>query len=69
MNELGTFLGRTDAQYLLSMPTFSDLERCGEWLESVWICTKSRGGVDEQGKVRLAPRVKLGMRDRTGDGA
>lgn len=69
VNELGAFLGRTDAQYLLSMPTSSDLERCGEWLEAVWICTKSRGGMDEQGKVRLAPPVKLGVRAGAMDGA
>lgn len=58
VNELGDFLGQTGAQYLVSMPTSSDLERCGDWLNAVWICTKSRGGVDEAGKLRLAPRVK-----------
>lgn len=61
INELGEFLARTRAQYLLSMPTTADLERCGTWLESVWTCTRSRGGFTDDGHPVLAPRVRLGF--------
>ncbi len=63
INELGTFLGRTQAQYLLSMPTSSDIERCGDWLQAVWLCTRSRGGHQADGRPRLAPPIKLGFLD------
>ncbi|MFO0750334.1 MAG: AAA family ATPase [Myxococcota bacterium] len=61
MNELGAFLARTGAQYLLSMPTSADLEQCGAWLQAIWICTRSRGGLDARGRPRSAPPVKLGF--------
>lgn len=59
INELGSFLDRTGAQYLVSMPTSSDLEQCGPWLSAVWTCTKTRGGYDEARRPVLAPLVKL----------
>jgi len=68
INELGSFLHRTEAQYLVSMPTTSDLERCGEWLQALWTCTKTRGGIDEQGNPRLAPKVRLGFTPGARDG-
>jgi hypothetical protein len=58
IQELGAFLDRTKAQYLVSMPTTSDLARCGAWLQAVLTCTKSRGGVDANGVMRIAPPVK-----------
>jgi chromosome segregation ATPase len=62
INELGNFLGRTGAQYLLSMPTTSDLQQCGDWLSAVWLCTRSRGVMEVGGRVPLAPRIKLSLR-------
>lgn len=61
INELGSFLARTGAQYLLSMPTSSDLRECSDWLQAVWTCTRTRGGVDASGELVLAPPVKLGL--------
>ena len=61
INELGSFLARTEAQYLLSMPTSSDLEQCGAWLGAVWTTTRTRGGVDARGKPVLAPAIKQGF--------
>ena len=61
INELGSFLARTEAQYLLSMPTSSDLEQCGAWLGAVWTTTRTRGGVDARGKPVLAPVIKQGF--------
>ena len=58
IQELGTFLERTGAQYLVSMPTTMDIRRCGAWLDGVLTCTKTRGGHDEGGELRLAPAVK-----------
>ena len=58
IQELGLFLDQTGAQYLVSMPTTSDLARCGAWLQAVLTCTKSIGGVDATGALRLAPPVK-----------
>lgn len=58
INELGNFLHRTGARYILSMPTSADLAQCGSWLQAVWTCTRSRGGFDAQGRVVLAPAVK-----------
>ena len=54
IRELGTFLARTGAQYLISMPTTMDIARCGSWLQAVLTCTKTPGGED----ARLAPHVK-----------
>lgn len=68
INELGNFLARTKAQYLLSMPTSSDLEQCGGWLAAVWTTTKSRGGVDARGRPVLAPIVKQGFLSGARDG-
>jgi ATPase subunit of ABC transporter with duplicated ATPase domains len=61
INELGSFLALTEAQYLLSMPTSSDLERCGPWLGAVWTTTRTRGGLDERGRPVLAPPVRQGF--------
>ena len=61
INELGRFLGRTGAQYLVSMPTSADLDQCGTWLRGTWTCTRSRGGFDEAGRPIEAPPVKLGF--------
>lgn len=61
INELGRFLEQTGAQYLLSMPTSSDLEHCGDWLKAVWICTKTPGGHDDAGNPRLAPPVRVNV--------
>jgi len=58
IQELGAFLDRTGAQYLVSMPTSLDIARCGVWLQSVLTCTRVAGGVDEQGALRLAPPVR-----------
>lgn len=59
INELGVFLAETGAQYLLSMPTSDDLKACGPWLSTVWLCTRTRGGTDADGVVRLAPPVEF----------
>jgi chromosome segregation ATPase len=67
INELGGFLARTGAQYLVSMPTTADLKECGEWLQAFWLCTRSRGGVGEDGAPRLAPPVKRGYRGGSRD--
>lgn len=58
INELGAFLERTGARYILSMPTSADLAQCGPWLQAVWGCTRSRGGFDARGQPVLAPPVK-----------
>lgn len=68
INELGSFLARTEAQYLLSMPTSSDLEQCGAWLAAVWTTTRTRGGVDARGRPVLAPVVKQGFLRGARDG-
>lgn len=68
INELGRFLAKTEAQYLVSMPTTADLGRCGMWLEAVWTCTRCRGGYDEDGDVVLAPPVKLSFAEGARDG-
>ena len=61
IGELGTFLARTGGQYLISMPTSMDIAHCGPWLRAVLTCTRSPGGVDEAGELRLAPSVKLSV--------
>ncbi len=61
INELGMFLGRTGAQYLVSMPTSADIAQCGKWLKGMWTTTKSRGGFDARGKPVLALPVKYGF--------
>lgn len=61
IQELGEFLGRTGAQYLVSMPTSLDIGRCGAWLSSVLTCTRSAGGHDGEGRLRLAPPVKFSV--------
>jgi len=58
INDLGRFLQRTGARYVLSMPTSADLAHCGDWLEAVWACTKTRGGFDARGRPVLAPPLK-----------
>ena len=58
IQELGAFLDRTGAQYLVSMPTSMDISRCGGWLRSVLTCTRVAGGVDERGELRLALPVR-----------
>ncbi len=58
INELGRFLQRTGARYLLSMPTSADLQQCQDWLRAVWVCTKTRGGIDVQGRPALALPIK-----------
>lgn len=68
INELGWFLRRTGSQYLVSMPTSADVQQCGEWLSATWICTKTRGGVDERGRPVLAPPVKLNLATGARDG-
>ena len=68
INELGSFLARTGAQYLVSMPTTADLKECGDWLTSFWMCTRSRGGQGEDGAPRLAPPIQLGYRVEARDG-
>lgn len=50
INELGAFLERTGARYILSMPTSADLAFCGKWLQGTWVCTRSRGGLDARGR-------------------
>lgn len=62
IQELGAFLGRTGAQYLVSMPTSLDIGRCGDWLEGVLTCTRTAGGFLPDGSLRLAPPVKFGFR-------
>ncbi|MFT7621222.1 MAG: hypothetical protein ACI9WU_000383 [Myxococcota bacterium] len=61
IRELGSFLARTGGQYLISMPTSMDIARCGPWLAAVLTCTRTPGGVDEQGQQRLAPPVRLSV--------
>jgi hypothetical protein len=61
INELGEFLARTKAQYLISMPTSSDVAQCGDWLSATWTSTKSPGGFDAAGRPVLAPPIKLGF--------
>ena len=70
IQELGTFLERTGAQYLVSMPTTMDIRRCGAWLDGVLTCTKTPGGYDAAGELRLAPLVKPSyvVRERVGKG-
>jgi chromosome segregation ATPase len=68
INELGDFLARTKAQYLVSMPTSSDVAQCGAWLSATWISTKSLGGFDGAGRPVLAPAVKLNFSNGTRDG-
>jgi len=58
IQELGSFLASTGAQYIVSMPTTEELRRCGSWLQAVWTCTQTRGGRAEDGTLRLAPAVK-----------
>ena len=58
IQELGAFLGRTGAQYLVSMPSSKDITHCGAWLQAVLTCTRTTGGVDESNRLRLAPPVK-----------
>ena len=67
INELGRFLERTRAQYLVSMPTSADVRECGDWLRAFWLCTRGQGGVDAQGRPRLAPPVILGYREAARD--
>lgn len=67
-NELGRFLDRTGAQYLVSMPTSADLDQCGPWLRATWTCTRSRGGFDAAGRPVLAAPVKLGFAVGARDG-
>ena len=59
IQELGAFLASTGAQYIVSMPTTEELRRCGAWLQSVLTCTQTRGGRDADGRLRLAPRLKM----------
>lgn len=68
MNELGEFLARSGAQYLVSMPTSADIGQCGAWLAATWTCTKSRGGFDDKGRPVLAPRVKIAFAPGARDG-
>ncbi len=58
IQELGTFLARTGAQYIVSMPTTEELKRCGSWLQAVLTCTQTPGGRDANHRLRLAPPVK-----------
>jgi chromosome segregation protein len=58
IQELGTFLASTGAQYLVSMPTTEELRRCGSWLEAVLTCTQTPGGREADGTLRLAPPVR-----------
>lgn len=67
IQELGAFLDRTGAQYLVSMPTTEELRRCGAWLQAVLTCTQTPGGRDGTGRLRLAPPVKCSyVVDRVG---
>jgi chromosome segregation ATPase len=67
IQELGTFLDQTGAQYVVSMPSTSDLARCGPWLQAVLTCTQTRGGHDANGELRIAPPVKCSYVVRNGD--
>ena len=67
IQELGAFLGRTGAQYLVSMPTSEDIARCGPWLQSVLTATKCAGGRDGEGRLRLAPPFKCSYVERDGE--
>jgi len=67
INELGEFLARTKSQYLISMPTSSDVSQCGDWLSATWTSTKSPGGF-ASGKPVLAPPIKLGFAVGARDG-
>jgi chromosome segregation protein len=58
IQELGHFLDRTGGQYLVSMPTTMDLQRCGAWLRTVLTCTQVAGGADADGALKLAPPVR-----------
>ncbi|MED5370564.1 MAG: AAA family ATPase [Myxococcota bacterium] len=58
IQELGAFLERTGAQYLVSMPTTEELRRCGSWLQAVLTCTQTPGGRTTDGQLRIAPPVK-----------
>lgn len=58
IQELGAFLERTGAQYLVSMPTTEELRRCGAWLQAVLTCTLTPGGRDAAGRLCIAPPVK-----------
>ncbi len=58
IQELGAFLARTGAQYIVSMPTTEELRRCGSWLQAVLTCTLTPGGRDASGRLRIAPPVK-----------
>ena len=69
INELGSFLARTKAQYLVSMPTSSDIAHCGDWLSATWISTKSPGGFDATGRPVVATRLKLNFSHGTRDGS
>jgi chromosome segregation ATPase len=66
IQELGAFLERTGAQYIVSMPTSSDLRSCGAWLRAALTCTQTRGGTDEHGELILAPPVKCSYVVRNG---
>ena len=66
IQELGTFLDRTGAQYLVSMPTSADIRRAGSWLQGVLTCTLTRGGYDSRGELRLAPPVRCSYVVRDG---
>ena len=67
IQELGTFLEHTGAQYIVSMPTSADIRRAGSWLQGVLTCTLTRGGFDSQGELRLAPAVKCSYVVRDGE--
>ncbi|MEZ4267614.1 MAG: AAA family ATPase [Myxococcota bacterium] len=58
IQELGHFLDRTGGQYLVSMPTTMDLQRCGAWLRTVLTCTQVAGGAHADGALKLAPPVR-----------
>ncbi|MEZ4316975.1 MAG: ATP-binding protein [Myxococcota bacterium] len=58
IQELGAFLERTGAQYLVSMPTTEELRRCGSWLQAVLTCTQTPGGRNADRQLRIAPPVK-----------
>jgi len=66
IQELGSFLQHTGAQYIVSMPTSADIRRAGSWLQGVLTCTLTRGGFDSQGQLRLAPPVKCSYVVRDG---
>lgn len=63
IQELGFFLERTGAQFLISMPTSMDIARCGSWLSAVLTCTKTPGGMDAEGRLRLAPPIRCSYVD------